>query len=103
MSAYADAQTTGGYGEGSSSSGSADGAGNFWQSLVGNAVNRYMDIETYKQTGGQVPPSYYTQGQAVKSQYLNTGTVSSYNQTVAGVPMWALAVGAVVLVLVLRK
>jgi hypothetical protein len=111
MSAYADAQTTGGYGDTSDSGGSSTGqtgngtttGGSWWQNLAAGAVNRYMDVETWKQTQGQMPPNYYSPNGGGKVQAINTGTQMSYNTTVAGVPVWALAVGAVALFLVLRK
>jgi hypothetical protein len=104
MSAYADAQTTGGYGDtsGQVGNGTSEGA-SWWQSMVGNAVNRYMDVETWRATNGQMPPNYYTTSGAGKVQAINTGTQMSYNTQVAGIPVWALAIGAVGLFLALRK
>jgi hypothetical protein len=113
MSAYVDSKTPGGYGDtGTSSpepakmtatSGGDSGNGAWWQTMIGNAVNRYMDVETYKATGGQVPPSYYNPALGGKVQAINTGTQYTTNSTVAGVPIWALAIGAVALVMFLRK
>jgi hypothetical protein len=113
MSAYVDAQTPGGY-TGTSdpepqrmthqNTGSTGGDGSWWQSLVGNAVNRYMDVETWKQTQGQMPPNYYTAGNNGRGmQGINTGTQNITTSTVAGVPVWVLAVGAVALLFALKK